>query len=199
MRILRSRPSAVFFVATAATVFLGGCSSSHKALTTTTSTGASSTSTSTSTSAPTTSSPILPTTSLPPTSTPASTVPPSSSTSLATTTTESVCEQRATETYVHVIAATETPSGGLNLSGNPATLVCGGPDDYHYNVSTTVEAVLVVPGATIEVLPLTEGMQEQKIPASQLSGYLKTDTDTRIFLVTGPLSGVTELQEQFHP
>jgi hypothetical protein len=123
----------------------------------------------------------------------------SSSTSEVTTTTESLCEQKATETYVHVIAAKETPDGGLNLSGNPTTYVCGGPDDYHFNVATTVEAVLVVPGATIEVLPLQENMQLQKIPASQLAGYLMTDDDTRIFMVTGPLDAATELQEQFHP
>ena len=100
---------------------------------------------------------------------------------------------------MHVIAATETSDGGLNLSGNPTTLVCGGEDDYHFNEATTVEAVLVVPGATIEVLPLGETMQLQKIPASELAGYLKTDNDTRVFLVTGPLDAVTELQEQFHP
>jgi hypothetical protein len=123
----------------------------------------------------------------------------SSSTSEVTTTTESVCAQKATETYVHVIAAKETSDGGLNLSGNPTTYVCGGPDDYHFNVATTIEAVLVAPGATIEVLPLQQNMHLEKIPASQLAGYLKTDYDTKIFMVTGPLDAATELQEQFHP
>jgi len=177
MGIARSRQVAAVLVVASAGLLLTACSSNKASSATTSSTS------------PTTS------TSSPPTSVPSS----SSSTSEVTTTTEGVCEQRATETYVHVIAAKETSGGGLNLSGNPTTYVCGGPDDYHFNVATTVEAVLVAPGAAIEVLPLQENMHLQQISASQLSGYLLTDNDTRIFLVTGPLDAATALQEQFHP
>jgi cytoskeletal protein RodZ len=183
MGISRSRQAVVVLVVASAGLCLGACSS-HTASSATTSSSSSTTSTTSTTS-----------TSSTPTSAPSS----SSSTSEVTTTTESVCEKQATETYVHVIAAKETTDGGLNLSGNPTTFVCGGPDDYHFNVATTIEAVLVAPGATIEVLPLEENMHLEKIPASQLAGYLQTDSDTKIFLVTGPLDAATELQEQFHP
>ena len=81
-----------------------------------------------------------------------------------------VCEQKSDRDVRAVISATETSDGGLNLSGNPTTLVCGGPDDYHYNVATTVEAVLVVPAATIEVLPLQENMQEREDPGEPAVG-----------------------------
>jgi hypothetical protein len=165
---------------------LSACSSNHQAATT------SSTAGSTTTTVPATATTVAPTTT-PPTSAPPTSAPTS------TSTTESVCEQRAAETYVRVIAAKLVSGGGLNLTGNPTTMVCGGEDDYHFNFSTTVEAVLVTPGATIEVLPLEENMHLQTIPASALAGYLTTDNDTRIFSVTGPLDAATEIQEQFHP
>jgi hypothetical protein len=183
MGISRSRQAVVVLVVSSVGLCLGACSS-HKSSSATTSSSSSITSTTSTAS-----------TSSKPTSVSGS----SSSTSQVTTTTESVCEKQATESYVRVIAAKETTDGGLNLSGNPTTFVCGGPDDYHFNVATTIEAVLVAPGATIEVLPLQENMHLQKIPASQLAGYLKTDNDTKIFMVTGPLDAATGLQEQFHP
>lgn len=80
-----------------------------------------------------------------------------------------------------------------------ATLVCGGADDYHYNVVSSDEDLTVVPGAVIQVLPITETMQLQTIPASRFAGYLATDDDTRIFEITGRLDAVTKMQEQFHP
>ena len=42
-------------------------------------------------------------------------------------------------------------------------------------------------------------MASEPIRASQLAAYLKTDGDTKIFLIGGPLSAITSLQEQFHP
>jgi hypothetical protein len=42
-------------------------------------------------------------------------------------------------------------------------------------------------------------MREEPIRPSQLSSYLKTDDDTRIFLVAGPLTSLASLQEQYHP
>jgi hypothetical protein len=40
---------------------------------------------------------------------------------------------------------------------------------------------------------------EHRAPAARLPGYLAADQDTRIFMVTGPLTGVTALQEMYHP
>ena len=77
-------------------------------------------------------------------------------------------------------------------------LICGGPDDSHYNVASTTETAQVTPGASITVFPLSK-MQPEPIAASKLASYLATDEDTRIFLVTGPLTKITGLQEQFHP
>jgi hypothetical protein len=109
------------------------------------------------------------------------------------------CAQRATLTFAQVLSATLSSGGGLSLVASAATLVCGGPDDYHYNVMSANESLTVVPGAVIQVLPITENMQLQTIPASQLSSYLATDNDTRIFEITGPLDAITRMQEQFHP
>ena len=104
----------------------------------------------------------------------------------------------ATDTFIHITAVTSGVDGALTLTGNPATLVCGGPDDSHYNVATSTESAHVNPGATITVFPVSAGHPESLSPY-KLSSYLATDDDTRIFLVTGPLSRITGLQEQFHP
>jgi hypothetical protein len=194
-----SVPVSVVAFATAGAICLGGCSSSPAK--------AASSSSSTST-VPVTTTP----TTIAPTTTTASTAPPpppSTTTTVAptttttarptTTTTEMTCAERAKDVYVHALSSTETSSGGLEVSGNPTTLVCGGPDDYHFNVASTKEVLIVDPGAAIEVLPLQENMHLETIPHSHFESYLKTDADTRIFLVVGPANGVFELQEQFHP
>jgi hypothetical protein len=48
------------------------------------------------------------------------------------------------------------------------------------------------------VFPVAK-MSPEPMAAGQLAGYLATDDDTRIFLVTGPLTAITGIQEQFHP
>jgi hypothetical protein len=99
---------------------------------------------------------------------------------------------------MHVTAAKEGVDGSLTLTGNPAKLVCGGPDDSHYNVATATETGHVNPGALIQVFPLSTG-HPVTISPGQLPSYLATDQDTRIFLITGTLSRITGLQEEFHP
>jgi len=84
------------------------------------------------------------------------------------------------------------------LTGNPAALVCGGPDDSHFNTSGSTVTAHVVPGAAIKVFPVSK-MSPEPIQPGKLAAYLATDDDTRIFLVTGPLTAITGLQEQFHP
>lgn len=85
------------------------------------------------------------------------------------------------------------------MTGNQATLVCGGLDDSHFTTVATTESATVLEGATIEVLQSPGSPQDVPIAANQFAGYLATDHDTRIFLVTGPLSAITGLVEQFHP
>jgi hypothetical protein len=118
-------------------------------------------------------------------------------TNAATTT----CAQMAAHnTYLYVTQAQPSTGGALTLTGSPAKLICGGPDDSHYNVAKKIVTAHVLPNASIEVFPTTTGqMRDVPIKASQLNGYLKTDSDTKIFLVGGPVSSISSLQEQFHP
>jgi hypothetical protein len=77
-------------------------------------------------------------------------------------------------------------------------VICGGFDDLHYDVATTTVSSHVIPSASILVFPAPP-MHLVAIRPSALAAYLATDEDTRIFLVTGPLSRITGLQEEFHP
>jgi hypothetical protein len=104
----------------------------------------------------------------------------------------------ATHTFLHITRATAAPDGSLSLTGNPATLVCGGPDDSHFNTSASTVTGHAVPGAAIEVFPVSR-MALEPMQAAKLAAYLATDDDTRIFLVAGPLTAISSLQEQFHP
>lgn len=112
--------------------------------------------------------------------------------------TTSACAAMAAHTFVHVTAVKSGMDGSLTLTGNPATVVCGGPDDLHYNLATTTVTGHVLPGASITVFPLP-AMHPVAIGAGKLASYLATDKDTRIFLITGPLSRITGLQEEYHP
>ena len=118
-------------------------------------------------------------------------------TNVATTT---CARMAAHNTYLYVTQAQPSTGGALTLIASPAKLVCGGPDDSHYDVAKNVETAHVLSNASIEVFPTTTGqMRDVPITASQLNGYLKTDSDTKIFLVGGSLSSISSLQEQFHP
>jgi hypothetical protein len=118
-------------------------------------------------------------------------------TNAATTT----CAQLAAHnTYLYVTEAQPATGGALTLVASPAKLICGGPDDSHYDVAKNLVTAHVLPNASIEVFPTTTGqMRDVPIKASQLSSYLKTDSDTRIFLVGGPVASISSLQEQYHP
>jgi hypothetical protein len=135
--------------------------------------------------------PTTPTPTLPPTPTP--TAPPASPAPSAST-----CAQLASRIFIRITAVKTGPGGALTLTGNPAKLVCGGPDDSHYNVAKTTETGQVNPGASIMVFPLSK-MHPVAMAPGKLGAYLRTDEDTRIFLVTGRLTTITGLQEQFHP
>jgi hypothetical protein len=98
-----------------------------------------------------------------------------------------------------VLSVEPGPDDSLFVHGNPATLHCGGPDDSQLNVDTTrTETGELLADATVQVFPLSL-MRTRSIHPGQLSAYLAGDRDTRTFLITGPLTGMTGLQEQFHP
>ena len=111
------------------------------------------------------------------------------------------CAQLAARnTYLYVTQAQPSTGGALTLIASPAKLICGGPDDSHYNVAKNIVTAHLLSNASIEVFPTSTGqLREVPIKAGQLNGYLKTDGDTKIFLVGGPVSSITSLQEQFHP
>jgi hypothetical protein len=110
----------------------------------------------------------------------------------------SACAALATRTYLHLTAVTAGTAGALTVTGNPARLICGGPDDSHYDVGTASATGQLAAGASIVTFSLTT-MSPKAIGESQLAAYLAGDQGTRIFLVTGPLTRITGLQEQFHP
>jgi hypothetical protein len=136
---------------------------------------------------------VTPTPTPTPTPAPTATVPAASPAPSAST-----CAQLASRMFVHVTKVKAGTGGALTLTGNPAKLVCGGPDDSHYNVAATTVTGHVIPGASIKVFPLPK-MHPVAIRPGKLASYLATDEDTRIFLVTGPLTAISALQEQFHP
>jgi len=125
---------------------------------------------------------------------PAGAAPPTAS----ATATTSGCAALAAHTFLHVTAAKAAADGSLTLTGNPASLVCGGADDLHYDFTTATVTGHVIPRASIMVFPLP-AMRQVAIDPDQLAAYLAGDKDTRIFLVTGPLSRITSLQEEYHP
>jgi hypothetical protein len=180
----------------AGTILVSACGSSHP--TPTTSSSASATATLSAVAAAPSTAPstvAAPTAPTAPTG-PAASVNPGG-TNAATTT----CAQLAAHnTYLYVTEAQPSTGGALTLVASPAKLICGGPDDSHYDVAKNLVTAHVLPNASIEVFPTTTGqMRDVPIKASQLSSYLKTDSDTKIFLVGGPVASISSLQEQFHP
>jgi hypothetical protein len=112
--------------------------------------------------------------------------------------TQSCTYRAAHDVYLYITKADAAANGALTLTGQAAKLVCGGADDFHWNTVTATQTAHAVPTVSIQVFPVTK-MSPQSIQPSQLAAYLKTDSDTKIFLVGGPLSAITSLQEQFHP
>ncbi len=112
--------------------------------------------------------------------------------------TQSCAYRAAHDAYIYITKVQSAASGALTITGQNAKLICGGPDDFHWNTVTATETVHTVPTVSVSVFP-TSKMAPEPLKASQLAAYLKTDDDTKIFLIGGPLSAITSLQEQFHP
>jgi hypothetical protein len=66
----------------------------------------------------------------------------------------------------------------------------------HYNVGAGPETETVTPAGAVEMLSLSS---EQTVPHADVSTRLRADQWGRIFMVTGPLTGISDLQEQYHP
>ncbi len=113
-------------------------------------------------------------------------------------TTETCAQRAATNTFIRATRAAVSSGGSITLYGQSAALVCGGPDDLHYSIATTAESAHLLPGVTIERVVFPNGRDEPISPV-QLQSYLAGVPATGIFLVTGPLTAVTAVQEQYHP
>lgn len=105
-----------------------------------------------------------------------------------------------THTFAEVIAAKENPDGSLSFTAHPAKVVCGGPDDLHYDVATSTETGTVTPSGTVQMIATTAtGPEDRSVPPADFSSSLAADRWGRIFRVTGPLAAVTTLVEMYHP
>ena len=122
----------------------------------------------------------------------APTAPPTS------TTTTSACTAFASgHAFLHLTRATENPDGTLTVTGVVATMVCGGPDDFHYDFGTGTVAGHVLASAAIQVL--NSALQPTPITLAKFPSYLAGDMNVRVFTYTGPRTAITALSEQFHP
>jgi hypothetical protein len=131
---------------------------------------------------------------------PASAAPPATAGSTATAGSPGTCAQAASRTFFQVTTAVAAPDGTLTLTAHPATMVCGGPDDYHYNVAAATETIHALPSAAVQILAAnSNGITDVPIDHAALPSYLAGDNNGRIFLVTGQVSGLTSLEEMFHP
>ena len=100
-------------------------------------------------------------------------------------------------TFLHLTSAAENADGTLTVTGAAATMVCGGPDDFHYNFGPAAVTGHVLASATIAVLSAT--LQPTPIKLGKFPSYLASDMNVRVFTYTGPRTAITALTEQFHP
>lgn len=112
--------------------------------------------------------------------------------------TKSACTSFAAgHTFLHLASAKENADGTLTVTGVTATMVCGGPDDFHYNFGTGTVTGHVLASARLQVL--NSALQLTPIPVAKFPSYLTGDMNVRVFTYTGPRTAITALSEQFHP
>lgn len=110
---------------------------------------------------------------------------------------ESCASYASSHTFAQVTAAKLNSDGSLIITAHRATVVCGGPDDLHYDVATATETGTVTPTGTLKML--YGNVQTQAVSHADFSARLKADRWGRIFMVTGPLTAITALAEMYHP
>jgi hypothetical protein len=128
---------------------------------------------------------------------PSASAPAQLPTSGAAAGTTSCATWAAAHTFLYVTSATPDADGSLTVTGNHAAVVCGGPDDYHYDFAAAAVTGRVLPGAALRVL--SSGAHLQPLTLPKFPAYLTTDKSTRVFMFTGALTGITTLSEQYHP
>lgn len=122
------------------------------------------------------------------------------SASAATTSeaTTSACGAFASgHTFLHLTRATANADGTLTVTGATATMVCGGPDDFHYDFAAGTVTGHVLASAAIQVL--NQALQPTPITLAKFPSYFASDKNVRVFTYTGPRTAITALSEQYHP
>lgn len=110
----------------------------------------------------------------------------------------SACEKfAATHTFMHLVKAQANADGSLSVTGNAATMVCGGPDDFHYDFGS--KAVTGHVSAAAAVTVLNSSMQDVPITHVKFPAYLAGDMNVKVFTYTGPRAAISAMAEQFHP
>lgn len=103
----------------------------------------------------------------------------------------------ATHWFAEVTAARANSDGSLSVTLHRATVLCGGPDDLHYDIATASQTGTVTPSGKLQML--TSALQEQAVARAAFGSRLSTDERGRIFEVIGTLSDITALTEMYHP
>jgi hypothetical protein len=110
------------------------------------------------------------------------------------------CAAFAKHTFFAVVSARHAARGAVVLTGHRAKVICGGPDDWHFQDAKATVTAHVPSSAHVQILTTTNaGIGAKKIRPSQLVSFLPHDVFTRTFQVTGPLNKVSSLTEIFHP
>lgn len=120
-------------------------------------------------------------------------------TGVASTSAAGCPEPLASNTYVR--ASTARAEGAtVVVTAHPARRVCGGPNNGHYEIGTATDHLTVTASATVVLLTTTPtGLGHETVAPTDLPQRLADDRFGRIFLVRGPLTAVTSMEEQFHP
>jgi hypothetical protein len=82
---------------------------------------------------------------------------------------------------------------------HPATFVCGGDNDGHFNVSPTKETVKLHHDTIVRVLDPVGSSQHTTIDASQFPHWLKHEDDSKIYKINGPFHHVRRFVGQYRP
>jgi hypothetical protein len=124
----------------------------------------------------------------------------STATSAPATTSSTECPAEiADNTYVRAESA-HVQGDSVVVTADPARRVCTGPNNGHYEIGTGTEQLTVPASATVTVLTTTStGLGHETVAPTDLPARLPDDRFGRIFLVDGPSSAVTSLEEQYHP
>lgn len=112
----------------------------------------------------------------------------------------SACEVMARDVFVQA-QSVDSPGGHLELTALPATLVCGGPDDSHFDIGRARRTLRLDPSCMVTILTTDDsGITTHQVQVGVLRTQLATgQPHSRIFQVTSDDKSVTQLVEEYRP